>query len=89
MEDEYSRIVKEFYNVYRPLQKCYNLRLHSYFSIYEDGFIEIWQYAGEQRTKCVCKVKEESDIECYKRAIEALQSYGKEREGATYARRAG
>ncbi|MGI6094596.1 MAG: hypothetical protein ACOYBL_04090 [Lachnospiraceae bacterium] len=56
---------------------------------YDDGFIEIWEYKGEQRSKCVCKVKEENDIDCYKRAIEALERYGKERERITYEKRAG
>lgn len=56
---EYSEAVKEFYRVYRPLQKKHNLRMHSRFSIYDDGFIEIWEYTGEKRGKCVCKVKEE------------------------------
>lgn len=57
--DEYREVVKEFYRVYRPLQKKHNLRMHSRFSIYDDGLIEIWEYTGEQRGKCVCKVKEE------------------------------
>lgn len=86
---EYSEAVKEFYRVYRPLQKKYNLRMHSRFSIYDDGFIEIWEYTGEKRGKCVCKVKEEKDVECYKRAAEELQSYGREREGARHEQRAG
>ena len=87
--DEYSEAVKEFYRVYRPLQKKHNLRMHSRFSIYDDGFIEIWEYTGEKRGKCVCKVKEEKDVECYKRATEELQSYGREREGARHENRAG
>ena len=73
-----AEAVKEFYRVYRPLQKKHNLRMHSRFSIYDDGFIEIWEYIGEQRSKCVCKVKEEKDVECYKRATEELQNYGRE-----------
>lgn len=89
MEEEYKEVIREFYRIYRPLQWQHNLRLHSRFSIYDDGFIEIWEYEGEQRKKCICKVKEESDIECYKRATEALISYGKESEGITYAKRAG
>lgn len=87
--DEYREAVKEFYRVYRPIQKKHNLRMHSRFSIYDDGLIEIWEYTGEQRGKCVCKVKEEKDVECYKRAIEALQSYGREREGVRHEKRAG
>lgn len=34
-------------------------------------------------------VKEEKDVECYKRATEALQSYGREREGVRHEQRAG
>lgn len=84
MEEEYSRIVRKFYEVYRPLQKKYNLRSHMKFSIYDDGMIEIWEYSGETRKKCVCKVKEATDVECYKRAIEELKNYRAEREGTTH-----
>lgn len=28
-DEEYSRVIHEFYQTYRPLQKRYNLRLHS------------------------------------------------------------
>lgn len=81
-DEEYREVIRRFYEVYRPLQKRHNLRLHSHFSIYDDGLIE-------QRSKRVCKVKEENDIDCYKRAIEALERYGKERERITYEKRAG
>ena len=56
-DEEYREVIRRFYEVYRPLQKRHNLRLHSHFSIYDDGLIEIWEYKGEQRSKCVCKVK--------------------------------
>ena len=51
MEDEYKEIVRKFYEIYRPLQKKYNLRYHMHFSIYEseDDLIEIWEYSGETR----------------------------------------
>ena len=35
------------------------------------------------------KVKEEKDVECYKRATEELQNYGREWEGARHENRAG
>lgn len=90
MEDEYRQIVREFYSIYRPLQRRFNLRLHSRFGMRQDNdCIEIWEYEGEQRGKCVCKVKETSDIECYKRAIVALQSYKKENEDMAFEKRAG
>lgn len=82
-EAEYREAVHNFYEIYRPLQKKYNLRMHAHFSIYDDGLIEIWEYNGEARGKCILKVQEEKDIDCYKRAAEYLKSYeksGKERE---------
>ena len=42
-DEEYREVIRRFYEVYRPLQKRHNLRLHSHFSIYDDGFIEIWE----------------------------------------------
>lgn len=39
--------------------------MHSRFSLYDDGLIEIWEYRGEQKTRSICKIKEESETECY------------------------
>lgn len=86
MEEEYSRIVRKFHEVYRPLQKKYNLRSHMKFNLYGDDMIEIWEYSGEARKKCVCKVKEETDAECYKRAIEELENYRTGREKAIHGK---
>lgn len=92
-EDElelYRAAVHEFYEVYEPLRKKYNLRYHSRFSIYDDGYIEIWQYEGDVKKRLICKVKESDDAEVYKRAAELMRSFGKsqkEREQATYGKR--
>lgn len=51
------------------------MRMHSRFSLYDDGLIEIWEYRGEQKTRSICKIKEESETECYKRATEAVENY--------------
>ncbi len=82
MEDEYKQIVRKFYEIYRPLQKRYNLRSHTHFSIYEseDDLIEIWEYKGETRGKCIIRAKETEEIDCYKRAIDELKNYKQERE---------
>lgn len=88
-DEERRELIHEYYQIYRQLQKKHSLREHSYFDIYGKNLIEIWEYAGEKRGKCVCKVKEETETACYKRAIEELKNYGKEREGATYAKMAG
>lgn len=88
-EKERRELIYEYYRIYRQLKKKHNLREHSHFDIYGKNLIEVWEYVGEKRGKCVCKVKEETEVACYKRAIEELKNYGQEREGATYAKRAG
>lgn len=88
MEEERRELIKKFYRIYRPLQKKYNLRMHSHFSIYDDGRIKIWEYTGEVQGRCICTVKEREEINCYKRAIEELESYGKSREERLHEKRA-
>lgn len=80
MEDEYTEVVREFYALYRPLQKEHNLRYHMHFDLYSDGLIEIWEYEGEKQKRCISIAREESDIDCYKRAIDDLKHYQKDRE---------
>ena len=71
--------ISKFYRVYRQAQRLSSLRMHSRFSLYDDGLIEIWEYRGEQKTRSICKIKEESETECYKRATEAVENYIKNR----------
>lgn len=80
MKDEYSEVVRQFYEIYRQLQKKHNLRLRIHFDIYDDGRIEIREYEGETCGKYVCKVKEKEDIECYRKAIQELEHYRREKE---------
>lgn len=88
-EEQRRAVIKEFYQLYRPLQKRYNLRLHSHFSIYGGDFIKIWQYKGEERVKLFCKAEEDSEIECYKRVIEELKSHNRYAEDIENEKRAG
>lgn len=76
----YSAAVHEFYTTYRPLQRRYNLRMRSHQSIYDDGFIEIWEYNGESRGRCVCKAKEADDVALYKSATDWLKDYAHRKE---------
>lgn len=85
-EEERRELLREFYRIYRPLQKRYNLRMHSHFDIYGNNFIEIWKYEGEKRAASVCKAREDNEVACYKRAIEELKSYGKRGEKKLYER---
>lgn len=78
--DEYAAAVRRLYQIYRPIGRRYNLRLHSKFSMYDKGFIKIYQGDGPDR-KQIVKVEEEDDIACYKRATDDLESWAKRMEG--------
>lgn len=80
MEEEYTEVVREFYALYRPLQKKHNLRYHMHFDLYNDGLIEIWEYEGEKQKRCISIAREENDIDCYRRAIDDLKHYQKDSE---------
>lgn len=74
---------------YRPLQKRYNLRLHSHFDVYGNDYIEIWEYKGDVRGSRICMVKEEGEVACYRRAIEELKNYEGNRKDRENEKRAG
>lgn len=78
-----------FYQTYRPLQKRYNLRLHSHFDVYGNDYIEIWEYKGDVRGSRICMVKEEGEVACYRRAIEELKNYEGNRKDRENEKRAG
>ena len=68
--DEYAEAVRRFYEVYRPIARRHNLRLHSKFSLYDDGFIKIYQ-----DKKQVIKVEGKDSTLCYRKATEAVISW--------------
>ena len=76
-EEERRAVIQEYYRIYRQLRKSHSLRERSHFDIYGNNSIEIWEYTGEIRGRCVCKVKEETETACYKRATEMLESYSR------------
>ena len=68
--DEYTEAVRRFCEIYRPVARRYNLRLHSKFSLYDDGFIKIYQ-----DKKQVIKVEGKDSTLCYRKATEAVISW--------------
>lgn len=80
MDDERSKAMRDFYQIYRPLQKKYNLRMHSHASIYDEAFIRIWEYRGEVKGECVVYAKEEDEAACYRRATDELINYSNRKE---------
>ena len=78
-DEQRRELIHKFYQIYRPIQKSCGLREHSHFDVYGNNLIEIWEYKGERKGRCICKVKEDTEIACYQRAIEMLENYsGKE-----------
>ena len=80
-EIEYREMVRDFYKIYNPLREKYGLRSHMYFSIRGEALIEIWEYKGERCGRCICRITEKDGIPCYRKAIQQLEHYRKEREG--------
>lgn len=74
MEEDYGKEVREFYNVYLPLQRRYNLQMYAHFSIWEDGWIKIYKKTGRQQ-KLIIKTESESDAACYRMAREQLNGW--------------
>lgn len=72
--DEYAAVVRKFYEVYRPIGRRYNLRVHSRFSMNRPGFIKIYQGDGPDR-KQIIKVEEDDDVACYVRRRHKTQRY--------------
>ncbi len=87
---EYNAAVDRFFKIYRPLQKQYDLCMHSEFSIFSDGYIEVWEYGGAAKKHCIFHIKDEDEASCYRRAAEALESYRNIKgEGAADEKKAG
>lgn len=79
-EKKYKEIVDSFYEVYTPLRRRYSLRLHSSFDVFGNNMIEIWKYNGEKKVNRILKVEGDTSEECYIRATDLLEQYGKEME---------
>lgn len=85
-EDERRALEDRFYQIYRPLQKQYELRYHMSFDIFGNDLIEIWEYEMEKKGRRICKVEEDTAEECFRRAIDYLEEY-KRRKGKRYGQR--
>ena len=73
-DEQRRELIHKFYQIYRALQKRHSLREHNHFDIYGNNLIEIWEYEGERKRRCICKVREDTEIACYQRAIEMLKA---------------
>lgn len=87
-DEQRRELIHKFYQTYRALQKRHSLRENSHFDIYGNNLIEIWEYEGERKGRCICKVKEDTEIACYQRAIDLLESYSG-KETVSHEKRAG
>lgn len=74
MQEEYEKEIKEFYDIFLPLKRRYDLQMRSHFSIWEEGWIKIYQRSGRQQN-LIIKAESESDAACYRMAREQLRSW--------------
>lgn len=81
MNDERRREIDRFFDVYRTLQKKYNLRLHTLFTA-DSGLIEIWEHRARRRH--ICKIELPDEIMCYKMATKQLEYYEKQKKEELY-----
>lgn len=72
---EFEEAFNKFYAIYEPLAKKHGWGMHSKFSIYEDGLIEIFEYDGEERGRHIIRATGANATECYLRAAAALEFY--------------
>lgn len=76
-EEERRELIRRFYQIYGPIQESCGSKYHMHFDIYGNNIIEIWEYEGERRGRCICKAKEETETACYRRAIEMLEIHSR------------
>ena len=53
MREEYQRAVEEFYTVYRRLSRYRNLRMAAHTSVFDDGWIKVWEMQEEMKTSSI------------------------------------
>ena len=73
MREEYQRAVEEFYAVYRRLSRYRNIRMAAHTSLFDDGWIKVWEVQGDEPGKCICHVTDEDDTNLYRLATRDLK----------------
>lgn len=53
MREEYQRAVEGFYTVYRRLSRYRNLRMAAHTSVFDDGWIKVWEMQEEMKTSSI------------------------------------
>lgn len=77
---EFEEAYDKFCAIYEPLRKKYGWLKRSKFSLYEEGYIEIYE---ADTKKHILRASGTDEIECYMRAAAALEIY---RKGEKYER---
>lgn len=76
-------LIDRFYGAYIPLSRRYGIRMNSYFDMHGNNRIDIWEYDGDIRGRCICHVSETSEGACYARAFQYLMQYEENQRGGT------
>lgn len=78
--EEYRRAVDEFHKALRKLNTYKKTRTHSYFSIYDECFIKIYEEENGQPGKRLVSVSDEEDIATYMMATREINQLIKREE---------
>lgn len=78
--EEYQRAVDEFHKALRKLNTYKKTRNHSYFSLYNDCFIKIYEEENGQLGKRLVSVSDEEDIATYMMATREIKKLIKREE---------
>lgn len=76
--EAYQEAVQNFYEAYIPIKHKYDLYLHAKSSIYHDTTIDIYKLEGKKKIYII-RLKEEDDVEIYRRAREEILRYDERR----------
>ena len=74
-EEKHRELIHKFKKIYKQIEKICNVRYYKRFDMHGKSIIEIWEYEGNRKKYCICKENEESEIECYERAIGVMESF--------------
>ena len=68
-------LIYEFGQVYDRMKKKRLMEAYRHFGIYGNA-IEVWEYKNGKKRN-VCRVEEDSEEECYRKAIELMKLHDK------------
>lgn len=77
-EEEYQKLVADFFEVLNDLKKIFDLRVKMSLNMHKDSIIEVEKWSGNRKVKTIVRAKEDTSEEAYYRATQILRNYREE-----------